>query len=270
MTHRFAGVAAVAAVLAAAPAAAQEAVLLRFTPPVGQVTHYKAVTQTWMQIPGMSSGDTTQPTMTQTLYSTRTVTAMDGQARVVTTVIDSSTRDMGPMSGMMPAGDMFRGITTTEHVDPLGRVLSFELTPPPGMNPMMAEAMRRRSARRQIAFPERRVAPGDTWSTSDTMAMGGGPGGTGGGHAVLDLTYKLDRVEQQGGAQLATLSLNGTVHGDSADASGGTSGTMTGEMVVDLGAARVMRASTRMTMQIRSPDGEVVPMRNESTTELIP
>jgi hypothetical protein len=267
MSH-LPAVALLAAAVIAIPASAQP-VLLRLTPPVGQVTRYRTVTRTWMQLPGMAQADTTQPTMTQSLFTTRTVTAMDGTSRVVTTVMDSSTRDMGPMNGMMPAGDMFRGITTTQHVDPLGRVSSTDVTAPAGANPMVAEAMRRRAGQRPIVLPEGRVGPGDTWTSSDTMDMGAAGGGAG-GRVILDLTYKLDRVERQGATQLARITIAGAMHGDSAGVAGAAEGKMTGEIAFDVSAGRIARSTTETTMQVHSPDGSVVPMRSVTTTEVLP
>jgi hypothetical protein len=253
--------------LAAGTAGAQQAVLLRYAPPVGQVTHYRAVSQTWMQVPGMGSADTTQPAMTQTMYSTRTVTAMDGAARVVTSVVDSSKLEMG--GGMAPSGDMYRGMTTTQHVDNVGHVLSFELTPPPGTNPMIADAMRRRGGQRQFVLPERRVAPGATWTWSDTVAMSGA-GGASGGHTILDLTYRLDKIERHGGARLATISATGQMHSDNAAAAGAMSGTVSEDLVFDLDAGRVTHETRTIRATVNSPQAGSIPMRSVTTTEALP
>lgn len=254
-----------AALVPTAPAAAQQAVRLRYQPPVGQVTRFRTFAQTWMQIPGMPS-DTTKPTVTRTMFETRTVTAADAGARVVTTVIDSSAQDMGPMTGMMPAGDLFKGITTTQHVDSLGEVRSSDVTAPPDANPMIANGMRRQAGQRQFLLPARAVRPGDTWTSSDTMDLGTG----GGGHAILDLTYKLERVERDGAARLATISLTGILHADSAGAVGAPDGRMSGTMSLELGTGRVAHSTTTMTLQVRSPDGGTVPMRTVSTTDALP
>ena len=64
MQRRSTGAAFLAVAAVAAACAAQQGVLLRFTPPVGQVTHYRYLTQIWAQVPGMSSGDSSQPVMT--------------------------------------------------------------------------------------------------------------------------------------------------------------------------------------------------------------
>lgn len=267
MTARSATV--LAAFLAAvpiAPASAQQTVLLRYAPPVGQVTHYRSVTRTWMQIPGMPS-DTSRPTMTRTMYQTRTVTAVDAGARVVTTVTDSSVQDLGPMTGMMPAGDMFKGMTVTQQVDSLGAVRSFDVTAPPDANPMILEAMRARAGERQFLFPARGVRPGDTWTSSDTMDVGAAMAGS---RAVLDMTYKLESVGQPGRSRIATISMAGVLHADSSGAPGAPEGRMSGTMVLDLGTSRVTTATSTMTAQVRSPQGGMMPMRTVSTTDALP
>jgi hypothetical protein len=247
-----------------------QAVLLRMTPPVGQITHYRSVTESWMQIPGMPAGDSTQPTMTQTMFTTRTVTGMEGAARIITTVVDSSRQEMPGMGGMggMMGGDMLRGMTTTQHVDERGNVLSFDVTPPPGAPPMLAEALRRSGgmgARSSAVMPERAVRPGETWIDSVTTSVGTGPQRQ---QAVFHVTYTLERVEHQGGMSVAVVSLRGSVHADSAGAPG-VAGTMTGELAVDLDAGRLIRSITSMDMTAPTPQGSV-PVRSKNTTQALP
>jgi hypothetical protein len=255
---------ALAATVVAVSAAAQQPVRLRFTPPVGQVTRYRIETLTWMQIPGMPT-DTAKPTLTRTMFQTRTVTAAQGDGRVVTTAIDSSVQDLGPMSGMMPAGDLFKGFTITQHVDSLGEVTSFDVSAPQGASPMIADALRRQAGQRPFRLPGPRVSAGDTWTSADTMDLG-----TSGSRGYLDLTYKLDKVEQAGGARVATISMTGSMRSDSAAAAGAVQGQMTGTVVLDLGTSRVMHSTTTMAAQVRSPDGSLMPMRTVSTTDTLP
>ncbi len=261
-------VAGAAALLDPAGARAQTAVALRYQPPVGQVTHYRAVSQTWIRLPGMPAADTTKPTMTRTMYSTSTVTGLDGGARVVKSVIDSSSQDLGPMGALMPGGDPFKGITITQHVDPLGRVLASDVTGPPDANPMVLVRMRQDGSQRPVVLPERRVSPGDTWTWADTLDMNGGEG-AGSPKAVVDVTYRLVRVRRTRGTRLATIALRGVMHGAGATAATGAGprGTMSGEIVLDLGAGRVVRATTRLTAYL---PGEAPPMRTVSTTEMLP
>jgi len=239
-----------------------QSVLLRVTPPVGQATHYRSVTESWMQIPGMPAGDSTQPTMTQTMFTTRTVTRMEGAARIITTVVDSSRQDMAGMGGM--GGDMLRGMTTTQRVDPRGNVLSTDVTPPPGAPPEMAQAMRQggASARGAAVMPERAIQPGETWTDSMTIPVGAGQ------QTVFHVTYRLERVERQGGARIAIVSWQGTVRSDSA-AVLGAGGTMTGQLALDLDAGRLTSSTTEMHITVQTPQG-TMPIRSKSTMQVVP
>jgi hypothetical protein len=264
---RFATVFA-ASLAGAAPVRAQ-AVLLRLAPPVGQATHYRTVTRTWVQIPGMTSGDTTEPTMQQTLFSTRSVTGVEGSVRTVTTVVDSSRMEMGPMGGGMPPGDLLRGMTTTQQIDEWGRVLSTQVTPPPGLPPQMAQGISRSGSRSSPAMPDHPVQPGDTWTDSMVASAGEGPGDQ--VRTVTRLTLKLERVEQAGSAHLATVSLSGTIQSDTtaAAAPGAIFGTMSGEVTVDLSAGRITRSATTIDATVRTPQG-TMPMRSNILMEALP
>jgi hypothetical protein len=258
----------IAASCVAAPAAAQQTVLLRFTPPVGQVVHYRTVSQTWMRIPGMPAGDTTQPTVTQMVYTTRAVTAMHGASRVVTVTVDSSRREMPAMGGMMPSGDMLRGMITTEWIDPLGHVDSVAVTPPPGANPMVADAMRRNagSGRSNLPLPDHAVRPGDSWTDSLTMDFSAARGA--GGATTFRLTYRLERIERQGGSRVAVIAMSGSAASDNTAAGGMQSG-MKGEYRLDIDASRLVSLTNDMSVEMRGEQGSF-PMRMHSVTETLP
>lgn len=258
-----------ATLCAVAPAGAQE-VTIRFTPPVGQTTHYRSVNQTWMQIPGMAAADPTVPTTQVTMYMTRTITGMDGTARVVTTVVDSAkseTPGMPGMAGMMGGRDMMRGMSTTQKIDPMGRVLSTDVTPPPGLPPQFAQRLSQNAGRGNPAMPERAVKPGDTWMDSMTTATPAGRGQQ--AETKIRMTLRLERVEQRGSARIAVISLTGTVQGDSTGAAAMTGGTMTGEYEVDLDAGRIGRSTTDLNAVMQSPRG-TMPIRIKSTMEALP
>ena len=268
MSKLPAAAAVIAATVFAVPGSAQQGVLLRFTPPVGQVTHYRNVNQTWMQIPGMSSGDTSVPTMTQTMYTTKTVTAASGSSRVVSTTVDSSARQMPGMEGMMPSGDMFRGMVTIQRIDPLGRVDSVSVTPPPGADPMVAEALQRgaSSNRSSLPLPERALGVGDSWTDSLSLPLSAGMGGA---LTTFHLTYRLDRIERVGGARVAVISMTGAVGTVGAGAAGAATGTMSGQFRFDLDASRLISVTNDMTGEIQGPSGSM-PMRSHTVTEVLP
>jgi hypothetical protein len=165
------------------------------------------------------------------------------------------------MGGM---GDMLRGMTTTQHVDPRGHVLSGEVTPPPGAPPMMAQALRQSGAatRGAAVMPERPIQPGETWSDSMTVPLGGGQ------QTVFQVTYKLERVERQAGARIAIVSWQGTVRSDSA-ATAGAAGTMSGQLTLDLDAGRLVGSSTEMRITAQTPQG-AMPMHSKTTMQVLP
>lgn len=264
--------AAASTALAAAPARAQE-ITLRLTAPVGQVTHYRTVNQTWMQFPGMPVGDTTLPATQQTIYTTRTVTGLDGTARVVTTVVDSSKMEapgMPAMAGMMGGGrDMLRGMSTTQKIDPLGRVLSTDITPPPGIPAQFAQNIARGSGRNSPVMPEGAIKPGDTWT--DTMATAAPEGRGMPAETKIRIAMRFDRVERQGGARFAVISMNGTIQSDTAGAAGEglINGTMTGEVAVELEAGRIARSTSDLHAVAQSPRG-TMPLRIKTVMEALP
>jgi hypothetical protein len=163
---------------------------------------------------------------------------------------------------------MLRGMTTTQHVDERGNVLSVDVTPPPGASPMMADAIRRSggmAGRGTAVMPARAVRPGETWTDSMTTSVGAGPQRQ---QAVFHVTYTLQRVENRGGARVAVVSLRGSLRADSAGTPGLT-GTMTGELAVDLNAGRVVRSTTNMDMTAATPQGSM-PIRSRNTTQVLP
>lgn len=255
----------------AARAPAQE-VLLRFTPPVGSVVRYRTVTQTWTA--GVSR-DTTVPTTQLTMYTTRTVTGMDGTARVVTTVVDSTKNEMPGMGAMgafaaRMARDMMRGMTITQKIDERGRILSSEVTPPQGMQAQAAQSSARNTGRVGPSLPERAVHPGDTWT--DTMVSSSTAGRGQQVETTILLTLKLERVEAQAGTRVALISMNGTVQVDSAGGAarrGITSGTMTGEVTVALDTGRVTRTASDFNAVVQTERG-TMPMRTKTVMEALP
>jgi hypothetical protein len=232
-----------------------QAVQLRFSPPVGQVTRYRTVNRMWM------TGDTSGAALTSTMYSTSTIASMDGPNYVVRTVMDSTVTVMpGGMAGM--GGDMTRGMTIVQHMDPRGRVLSSEVTPPPSLPPMMADAMRRgggsNDAKGLTVMPAGAISPGYTWTDSLVTAAGGGRGRP--AATVFTVTYRFERVAREGGTRLAIISMHGTQRG-------GLSGTVTGDIGLDLDRGRVARSA--MTMLMQAPEaGRSTRMR--MTMDILP
>jgi len=264
--------------LALAPAArAQDAVMLRLDPPVGQVSRYRMEIQSWIR-GRMLQADTSLPTFVQIIHVTQTVGSVEGDVRVITTVIDSSRMDAPGMGGMgqlgQMAGDMLRGQTTTTRVDARGRVLSVEVAPNPNLPPMLAGRMggatRGLGRRGEMSLPMRLVHVGESWTDSLNTELGGGRGAP--SEAMTSVTYRLERIERQGASQLAVISWNGTMSSTPADQASGTtvSGSMSGEFVVDVSAGRLARMTTEANGQVESQAGGRMPVRTRVTMTLLP
>ena len=257
MMMRYAVLGAGLLVAAAAQAHAQ-AVQLRFAPPVGQVTRYRTVNQMWM------SGDTSAAPALSTLYTTRTIMAMDGANYVVKVVMDSTVTSMPGGGGGRPGmgADPTRGMTITQHVDPRGRVLSSEVAPPPGLPPFVANMLQRNSGsnnnRSTAVMPEGAISPGHTWTDSMVTSTSGGRGRQ--TQVVFIVTYTLERVEHAGAARIAVISMNGSQQG-------GLTGTVTGEIALDVDAGRLAHMVTNMTLPSQEGGGS---MRARSTMETLP
>jgi hypothetical protein len=258
-----------------APASAQESVLLRMDPPAGQATRYRTEMQVWMSMgamPGMremmqgQEVDTTQPMMVQTIFTTDSVRSVEGDVRAISTVIDSVQMDWPGMPMMRQMGGniagMMRGVTMIRRMDTRGRVLSTEITSMGGMGNMPGMGRGGRMAMggsRSLALPEGPVRVGDTWTAADTTQVPAGPGGQ--ASATFQVTYRLERLERQGSARIAVISMRGDLQAASGEQMA-TSGSMSGEARVNLGAKRMIGMSMDMNIRVQSPQmGGEMPIR---------
>jgi hypothetical protein len=239
---------ALVASLVGAPAFSQESVVLRLDAPVGTTTRYRTETRSW---PPGGSVDSTVPNCVVTDVATESIIALDGDIGTVSTVIESRVTDlsgtgMGPQLSKVTSG---RGRTTVRRIDRRGRTLSTEVTKPGkgvGKGEEVAE-----HAGGAFTLPDGPVSVGDTWTAPDTIPGGWG---TGGRIAVVQITYRLERIELAGTGHVAVVSMNGMfiswrISGSSAP-SGTTAaavpGTMTGELRIDLDARRVVSLVTML------------------------
>lgn len=264
--------------LALAPAArAQDAVMLRLDPQVGQVSRYRTEIQSWVR-GRMLQADTSLPTLVQIIHITQTVDSAEGDVRVVTTVIDSARMDAPGMGGMgqlgQMAGDMLRGQTTTTRVDARGRVLSAQVAPNPNLPPILAGrvggATRSLGRRGEVSLPMRLVHVGESWTDTLNAELGGGRGAP--SEALVRTTYRLERIERRGASQLAVISVNGTIGLGAAGQPEAiaVSGSTTGEFVFDVSARRLARMTTEVNAQVESQAGGQVPVRTRMMMTVVP
>lgn len=258
----------------AAPLTAQQPVLLRLNARKGQVNHYQAVVETYMQGGPMASmsTDTTQPFQRTTLFQTRTCTDIVADTLVFTEVIDSARIEMPAMpqaaqfAGAMAA--RLSGMTTTTKMDRRARVYDSEVAGGPAA---MAGGQRggagggRRgmggggSSGRNMVYilPANPVRPGDSWSDSMVIRSDSGQAST------FRATFRLERVERQ----VATISMTGSVDMPVQ----GTTATMntTGQLQLDLERGRLGGMQMTMVGEMPTQMGNV-PMRMVMTTQVQP
>jgi hypothetical protein len=263
-----------------APASAQESVLLRMDPPAGQATRYRIEMQVWMSMSGMpgmremmqgQQVDTTQPMMVQTIFTTDSVRSVEGDVRAISTVIDSVQMDWPGMPMMRQMGGnmagMMRGMTTIRRMDSRGRVISTEITSMGGMGNMPGMGRGGRygmGGSRSLALPEGPVRVGDTWTSVDTTQVPAGPGGQ--TNATARMTYRLERLERQGRARVAVISVRGELEAASGEQMA-TGGSMSGEVRVDLGARRMVGMTMEMSVRVQNPQtGGEMPVRTRIVT----
>ena len=261
----------VAMILRAAATAAQQTVLLRFSPPVGQVTRYRNVAQTWMQMPGLNAGDTSQLAMSQTMYWTRTITDEHSNTWTANTVIDSSGFGDSSSVGPMSRGDMFRGTVIRQTYDASGRLDSSSVTPPPGTDSLVSASMRLSgqvlgSLPSRLSMPSRPIRVGDSWA--DTVSV---PLTTPKGIMTLKgrVIVTLERLERVGGDRVAVISSAADIATDTSGVAAVGKGSSHSTVRLDLDAGRMLSAITDQSMEITTPVG-LVRERIHSETVLLP
>jgi hypothetical protein len=259
--------------LVAGRLAAQEPVLLRLTPPAGQVSRYRTDLRIFMKMPGDTDADSTQPFMLQCTDITQTVDSSLGELSVVRAVTDSARLLMPGAPGTLPGAvrDMLRGMTVTQRVDSRGRVLFSTASGPyvpPSVTGGMTSAMSGLSGRLP-ALPEQPVRVGETWADSQPVALT-----TTGSRATgwVRIDNRLDSLTQVAGARIAAVSASGSAHYEvtSPQFSMTVTGTSTGQVFWDLDRGRLARMGSLSRGQVRIPElGQVMPFRMTMVMALV-
>ncbi len=253
-------------ILQGAALSAQESAVLRLAPPAGQVSHYRYEMRMWMQVPGMPVGDSSAPSISMTGGFTQSVTHVDGDAHESRTAYDSLKLD-APMMGSMGGQPehMLKGLVIVTRIDGRGRVLSTQVT---GGDSTMQRQLSQVTSKLQLPLmPEAAVTAGTTWVDSQNVSLP--MGAVGQMHSAARVTYRLERIEHQGGSILAVIS--GTGNTTQASTMMTASGTVTSEFVLDLSAGRLVKSTAVMNMTMSmSQMGQSIPMRSVATTVLVP
>jgi hypothetical protein len=235
----------------ASTAHAQQTVLLRLAPPAGQVSRYRIEAETTVEAAGMG-----QFSATQLMVMSQTVVSVDGDERKVDMVLDSVVLDGPAAQAMGEAAEALDGLRTRLRMDTRGRVLESSLVAPED-NPVIERmsAVLERAMPAAVLLPEAPVEPGASWSDTNTVTF---PAAMGSMVVTRNLRYRLERVELQGEVRHAIISVNGTIVQTVTAAQGDgvameSTGTVQGEMDIDLDAGRWVLNEIAMAMVAEGP-----------------
>ena len=227
-----------------APPSPDDAVLLRLAPPVGQVSHYRTVMETEIEMPDMAMmGSPT--TMQQTMHATQTVLQADGDTRHLSMVIDSVEIDGPGMFGAMAQGvEMIEGLTQRITMTTRGEIVSIEV---PDVDTEMGRAL---GAIQEIVsglsleLPQEPVRWGATWTVPVEKSI---PlGGVAQVNQTMEFTYRFDRLELRDGARHALLFVEGPMRQEMVADSAAPmpmemelEGDITGQLDLNIDAGRI-------------------------------
>ncbi|MGH7670636.1 MAG: hypothetical protein ACRENQ_14215 [Gemmatimonadaceae bacterium] len=143
----------------------------------------------------------------------------------------------------------------TQRLDSLGQVESSTVTPPPGANPALAQAYQPGGGigNSDLSLPARPVRIGGSWTHLTAEAL---PGGTEKQALRGTATYRLERLEHEGGDRVAIISSTMPFVAGGATAAASGQGVIKAQYRLDLDSGRLLRATTDMTMQIKTSAGD--------------
>ena len=237
--------------------------LLRMSPPEGQVSRYAYSMETSIESPMMpSTGD---PLITMAWRQIQTVLSVDDEVTRVRGAVDSASTTFGmPMPGMDDMLPDLSGMSFTVDMDPRGSVLQVvESEGVPEDAGVSVESMLQGAG--HSVLPEEEVSPGDSWMVETPIEIPMGTGGT----MSLEMEFTYTFVSLADG--LATLSFEGPMDMDM-DMQGmamSGSGTLSGTLVVDLVEGRHVSQTSRQSMEM-SVAGTSMTVNTTTALELMP
>lgn len=254
-----------AALLLAIPAslAAQQPTTLRISLQPGQTMRFSTYIETWVNLTQVGATmDTVRPTMTLTIYTTRTVVQVTADTAIIRDVIDSARAATPAIPGMTAADKAaaaaaMRGVTTLSAIDGRGRLLDYAAgTQMNAVEPPLQSALPLAGLLRAVfAFPAGPVRAGDTWS--ETLS-----GDDADGSLTLSGTFTLQGTQSRSGHSVAMISMAGQLGG------GGPNGALamraSGNLEFDMTDSQPVRFVTDMQGQWASSAASV-PIRVRRT-----
>ncbi|MFI5206948.1 MAG: hypothetical protein ACHQX4_02930 [Gemmatimonadales bacterium] len=247
--------------------------LLRLTPPAGQVSHYRTGMRIFMPMPGDPAADSSRPFMIQCIETTQTVDSSFGDGAIVRSVTDSARLEMPGSPGTMPTmmQDILRGMTVTQRMDSRGRVRFSSVSGPnvpPSVTGDMTGAMSGLSSRLP-ALPEQPIRVGETWADSQPVVLAT-PGSRGTGWVRID--NRLDSLTLVAGVRTAAVWASGAARYDvtTPQLSMTVTGTSAGQVLWDLDHGRLERMTSLASGEVRMHElGQVMPFRMTMTMALV-
>lgn len=248
-------------------------VLLRLAPPVGQVSLYRMVSETSMEMEGMPMMDSGME-FTQTMVVSHEVVAAEGDRRTIAYTIDSVSVDApGMLASLGQTLGQIEGLSARMVVSTRGDFESSDVdeeTIPAGMQAAF-EGMSESIKGLSLGFPAERVVPGDTWTVPMVNAIP--MAGMGQMNQEGEMLFTLDRTESREDGLHALLSFSGTqtqtmTSEPSAQVSMGmdTTGETSGSVDVNLGEGRVTAMNMTITMSgVMSMMGTDIPLQSTVT-----
>lgn len=249
------------AVLATTPVLSSQAVLLRMAPEEGLVSRYRMTMESHMDSPMMPSSD--EPFMLMESTSTQTVTAVEGDVRGYTVVMDSASVETPAMPTLAQNMPEMAGQEHTMRMDVRGRIVGWDMneSAPPQAREMMSRMAGRGFG---MELPEGPVSPGDTWTGTQEFDISGVSGQS--MTMTIDLTYTLDSVD----GDVAAFSYTGPMTMGAAGGGGAmqASGQMSGTMRLDVGVGRILGSDMQMSMEM-SVQGQSIEIDQTMSMALI-
>lgn len=188
---------------------APDAITLRLDAPIGQVSRYREAGN----IIPLDAQDMAAPRLYETVYWTRTVTAVSGDTEVATVTFDSSIVAAPPGDHLISSTvSRFHDADVAVRMNARGRVLRVRtpsLTNVPGTLVGIVVGEPFSAGRRpELLLPGRPVIVGDEWM--DSIPLRAGPPQAA-GPRMARLTYRLTAVGVKSGARRASIAVSGEV-----------------------------------------------------------
>jgi hypothetical protein len=237
------------AAIPAAPrrATAQEGVLLRVHPRVGDTLHTRLEQQTEVStVVRGAAGPAARSVTTSVVLNSRTIVQSAlAASTLVLTIVDSADLHTSDAHGAAQVAQAERTLRGQQLVLQLGADGAVESARDPRGGTVsrdMAEAM----AAMPAVFPRRPVSVGEQWTREMPLPAGGPLGARGSGH--VNALFRLDSLGRNG--TMAYVSMHGDILPDSGSQGVQLSGGVTGAMQVD--RVRGWMTDSRFTVLVRS------------------